>query len=57
MLQERDKFFRRAYDKKLSAVGLATLLALPASALPAVVASSLPTVRPSLLAGKLPHLQ
>jgi hypothetical protein len=49
MLHDQDKFFRRAYDKKLVCTGLVSLLALPVETLPAAIASSLPLVRPPLL--------
>ena len=45
MLQDPDKFFRRAYDKKLSCTGLVCLLGAPAETLPSALKSSLPLVR------------
>lgn len=44
MLQEPEKYFRRAYDKKLTCTGLLCLLGLPMESLPASLSSSLPLV-------------
>jgi hypothetical protein len=44
MLQDPEKFFRRAYDKKLTCTGLLCLLGLPMESLPASLSSSLPLV-------------
>lgn len=45
MLQDPEKFFRRAYDKKLSCTGLVCLLGVSADALPPTLTQSLPLVR------------
>jgi hypothetical protein len=50
MLHNRESYFRRVYDKKLCALGLVCVVALPAEALPAPIVSSLPLVRPMLAA-------
>ena len=47
MLQSSDAHFRRIYDKKLSCMGLVSIVALPPDALPPALVTSLPLVRSS----------
>lgn len=48
LLQQGDKTFRRAYDKKLGCVGLVSVLQVAPENLPPAVSQSLPMVRMSL---------
>jgi hypothetical protein len=45
MLQDPEQFFRRAYDKKLTCLGLIAIVSLPLEALPKALAASFPLVR------------
>ena len=44
MVKDHDNFFRRAYDKKLTCMGLASVAALPPDTLPQSIAASFPLV-------------